>query len=52
VRRPCEAAFAAGGRRFREPQDHGFLFSWAFEDPDGHVREPMWMDPAYVVDPA
>jgi predicted lactoylglutathione lyase len=22
----------------------GFMYSRAFEDPDGHVFEPMWMD--------
>ena len=48
VRQLCETAFAAGGRRFKEPQDHGFMFAWGFEDPDGHVWEPMWMDPAHV----
>jgi predicted lactoylglutathione lyase len=27
-------------------QDHGFMYSRAFSDPDGHVWEPHWMDPA------
>jgi len=27
-------------------QDHGFMCSRSFTDPDGHVWEPMWMDPA------
>ncbi|HKX78136.1 MAG TPA: VOC family protein [Novosphingobium sp.] len=27
-------------------QDLGFMFSRSFTDPDGHVWEPMWMDPA------
>lgn len=22
------------------------MFGRSFTDPDGHVREPMWMDPA------
>jgi predicted lactoylglutathione lyase len=48
VRQLCEAAFAAGGRKYKEPQDHGFMFAWGFEDPDGHVWEPFWMDPAHV----
>jgi predicted lactoylglutathione lyase len=40
-----EAAAAAGGKAdIREPQDMGFMYSRAFEDPDGHVFEPMWMD--------
>lgn len=29
-------------------QDHGFMCSRSFADPDGHVWEPMWMDPATV----
>lgn len=42
-----QAAAAAGGRAdVRERQDMGFMYSRAFEDPDGHVFEPMWMDVA------
>ncbi len=26
------------------PQDYGFMYGRSFEDPDGHVWEPMWMD--------
>ena len=40
-----EAAGAAGGKAdIRDRQDMGFMYSRAFEDPDGHVFEPMWMD--------
>jgi predicted lactoylglutathione lyase len=39
-----DAAIAAGGRETREPQDMGFMYGRAFEDPDGHVWEPMFMD--------
>lgn len=40
-----EAAIAAGGTGDpRPPQDMGFMYSRAFEDLDGHVFEPMWMD--------
>ncbi len=39
-----ELALAAGGREPRERQDYGFMYSRAFEDPDGHIFEPMWMD--------
>ncbi|MFL6857098.1 MAG: VOC family protein [Allosphingosinicella sp.] len=39
-----EAALREGGREPREAQDHGFMYGRAFEDPDGHVWEPMWMD--------
>lgn len=27
-------------------QDLSFMYSRSFADPDGHVWEPMWMDPA------
>lgn len=40
----AEAALKAGGREHRAAQDMGFMYSRAFEDPDGHVFEPMWMD--------
>lgn len=40
-----EAAVAAGGKAdIREPQDMGFMYLRTFEDPDGHVFEPAWMD--------
>ena len=29
-------------------QDHGFMFSRSLADPDGHVWEAFWMDPAAV----
>ncbi|MDF2605194.1 VOC family protein [Sphingomonas sp.] len=41
-----EAALAAGGRETRERQDMGYMYGRAFEDPDGHVWEPMFMDMA------
>ena len=37
-------ALAAGGREARPTEDHGWMYSRAFEDPDGHVWEPVWMD--------
>lgn len=40
----AEAAIGAGGKEHRETQDMGFMYSRSFEDPDGHVFEPMWMD--------
>ena len=41
-----EAAIAGGGREHRDPQDMGFMYSRAFEDPDGHIWEPFHMDMA------
>lgn len=41
-----DAAGKAGGIADCNPkQDHGFMYSRSFEDPDGHVWEPLWMDP-------
>jgi predicted lactoylglutathione lyase len=38
-------AVAAGGKADPGPkQDHGFMYGRSFEDLDGHVFEPMWMD--------
>ena len=37
-------SLAAGGREPRESQDYGFMYSRSFEDLDGHIWEPMWMD--------
>jgi uncharacterized protein len=40
-----EAAAKAGGKAdVRELQDLGFMYVRTFEDPDGNVFEPMWMD--------
>jgi predicted lactoylglutathione lyase len=44
----AEKAFALGGRRYKESEDHGFMFSWGFEDLDGHIWELGWMDPNFV----
>ncbi len=38
-------ALAAGGTAPRPAQDHGFMYSHGFEDPDGHIWELVWMDP-------
>ena len=41
-----DKALAAGGREPRENQDYGFMYGRSFEDLDGHIWEPMWMDMA------
>ncbi len=30
------------------PEDHGFMYQRTIADPDGHIWEPFWMDPAAV----
>ncbi|HEU4829354.1 MAG TPA: VOC family protein [Gemmatimonadales bacterium] len=43
------AAGRAGGKvDVRPPQELGFMYSRAVEDPDGHVFEPVWMDPSAI----
>jgi len=45
----AEAAAAAGGKAdTRAPQDMGFMYLRTFEDLDGHVFEPAWMDVAQM----
>ena len=41
-------ALAAGGSEAREPKDHDFMYIRCFNDPDGHMWEVFWMDPAAV----
>jgi uncharacterized protein len=47
VDRMNEAAGAHGGTADINPkQDLGFMYNRNLADPDGHVWEAMWMDPA------
>ncbi|MEP6561023.1 MAG: VOC family protein [Nakamurella sp.] len=39
-------ALAAGAGPSKEPMDQGFMYNRSFADPDGHLFEVMWMDPA------
>ena len=40
-------ATQAGGVADPTPQqDFGFMYGRSYEDPDGHIWEVMWMDPA------
>lgn len=44
-----EAAAANGGTADINPaQDHGFMYNRNLADPDGHIWEAMWMDPAAI----
>ncbi|MFY2762834.1 VOC family protein [Arenimonas sp. MALMAid1274] len=42
------AAQHGGTADINPPQDHGFMYSRAVTDTDGHVWELFWMDPAAV----
>ena len=40
------SAIAAGGKAYKEPEDHGWMYGRNFEDPDGHLWEAFYMDMA------
>jgi predicted lactoylglutathione lyase len=47
VNRLVETGAARGGTAdVNPPEDHGFMFQRTIADPDGHIWEPFWMDPA------
>jgi predicted lactoylglutathione lyase len=37
-------ALGAGGSEVHDKEDHGWMYSRAFADPDGHGWGPVWMD--------
>jgi len=39
----ADLALTIGGSPGGEPQDHGFMYSRSFYDPDGHHWEVFWM---------
>jgi uncharacterized protein len=41
-------AAKGGTADLNPPQDHGFMFQRTLADPDGHIWEPFWMDPAAI----
>jgi uncharacterized protein len=41
-------AVSAGADTPTDPQDHGFMYQWGFQDPDGHLWEIFYMNPANV----
>jgi len=44
VEETVKKALAAGGSRYAEPKDHGFMYQDGFADPDGHIWEVFHMD--------
>ena len=46
VRELSQKAVELGARRVNDPEDAGFMFSWGFEDLDGHLWDLFWMNPA------
>ncbi|MEK8143184.1 VOC family protein [Streptomyces sp. M10(2022)] len=44
----ADTALAAGGFPANEPIEEGFMYGRSFQDPDHHIWEIVWMDPAAV----
>ncbi|WP_406493985.1 VOC family protein [Streptomyces sp. NBC_00846] len=43
-----DTALDSGGSPANEPVDYGHMYGRSFQDPDHHIWEVMWMDPAAV----
>src|SRR5262245_47241334 len=43
-----DKATTAGANEAYPTKDYGFMVARSFEDPDGHIWEVFWMDPAKV----
>jgi predicted lactoylglutathione lyase len=41
-------ALAAGGSPANDPQDHGFMYGWSFQDLSGHIWEVFYMDESAI----
>ncbi|MGE6260101.1 VOC family protein [Heyndrickxia sporothermodurans] len=41
-------ALSSGGKSYCDPQDHGFMYIWGFQDLDGHLWEIAYMDESAV----
>ncbi|MEN9956167.1 MAG: hypothetical protein RLY34_974 [Actinomycetota bacterium] len=48
VREMTQKALSLGARKLNEPEDLGFMFSWGFEDLDGHLWDLFYMNPDHV----
>ncbi|WP_274653207.1 VOC family protein [Paenibacillus humicola] len=44
----ADKALSAGGKQFKDPADHGFMYVRSFEDLDGHLWEIAYMDMSAV----
>ena len=44
----ADGALAAGGTDARPAMDYGFMYGRSFQDPDAHIWEIIWMDPAHI----
>lgn len=43
-----QKALAAGGKASIDAIDHGFMYTWSFQDVDGHLWELVYMDQSAI----
>lgn len=43
-----QTALENGGSRYRDKEDHGWMYYDTFADPDGHQWEVLYSDPAQI----
>jgi uncharacterized protein len=43
-----EGALKSGGSPNKPAQDHGWMYSRSFQDPDGHIWEVLFADPTKI----
>lgn len=48
VDRLADTALASGGRTAGDAIEMDFMYGRSFQDPDGHLWEIVWMDPAHI----
>jgi uncharacterized protein len=41
-------SLSSGGKSFSEPQEHGFMYIWGFQDLDGHLWKVAYMDESAI----
>ncbi len=44
----ADLALEVGGSPANDPLEYGFMYNRSFADPDGHLWEVFWMDPAAI----
>jgi len=47
----ADKALQSGGSPNKETQDHGWIYSRSFQDPDGHIWELLYMDESQMPAP-
>jgi uncharacterized protein len=48
----ADQALSTGGSAANPPQEEGFMYGRSFHDPDGHLWEVLYMDPAALEEQA